>query len=79
MIPRIEVRTSEFQFEHGRAPRGRGSWAFQFSFKRPGDYDWSPSMTYSEAKRWAVARVRSLVIENPLLNGVGAIFIEVQP
>ncbi len=25
---RIEISTSEFQFAHGRKPRGRGHWAF---------------------------------------------------
>ncbi len=26
----IEISTREFVFEHGREPKGRGSWAFDF-------------------------------------------------
>lgn len=41
---------------HGRAPRGRGSWAFAFEGREP---IFSPSMTLAEAKRWAAAQVRA--------------------
>ena len=48
---RIEINTSEFQFAHGRKPRGRGHWAFYM----PGDPEpvfFSPA--YSEACRQAM-------------------------
>lgn len=44
----IEVNTREYQFSHGRLPRGRGYWAFRFD----GDPEafWSkPDQTYREA------------------------------
>lgn len=49
-----EFQTHVFQWAHGRAPRGRGSWAF---YPVGGDPDrdvffvpWS--MTYTDAKKW---------------------------
>ena len=45
--------TSEFCLSHGREPRGRGSWAFAFGRQaRVEEVIFSPSMTYTEAKRW---------------------------
>jgi hypothetical protein len=50
--------TDEYEFSHGRTPRGRGSWAFSIH-RNPdvmgNDILWSPSMTYADAKRWAKA------------------------
>lgn len=47
--------TFEFELSHGRSPRGRGSWAFApFHLRKSLDATvFSPSMTYTEAKRWA--------------------------
>jgi len=78
-LPRIEFVTSEYEFSHGRLPRGRGSWAFQLSFEMRGEYAWSPSMTFAEARRWVVAQVRARLAANPLLGGLGTVFVEVQP
>lgn len=56
----IRINTTEFEFAHGRKPRGRGSWAFCF-----GSSDepvWAPggdgffaggALTYGEAAKWA--------------------------
>jgi len=63
--------TSTYRHEHGRSPRGRGSWAFCPHAKRNGgDYldftIFSPSMTYGEAKRWAKAKIEELRDTAPL-------------
>lgn len=58
----VRIDTTEFEFAHGRKPRGRGSWAFCF-----GSSDepvWAPggegfvagaSCLYGEAAEWARA------------------------
>lgn len=50
----VEFDTREYEFSHGKSPRGRGTWAF-FPTRQCDVMDamWSPSMTYAEAKRWA--------------------------
>lgn len=49
----VEFNTTDYVFSHGHTPRGRGSWAFfPTSACRIEDAIWSPSMTYTEAKRW---------------------------
>lgn len=53
--------TLPYELSHGRSPKGRGSWAFcPFHKRNAHDYlDWtvfSPSMTFSEAKRWAISQ-----------------------
>lgn len=52
----IEFLTDEYEFSHGCAPRGRGSWAFaedRNAHACSQQILWSPSMTYPEAKKWA--------------------------
>ena len=50
----ITVETSEYEFSHGKRPRGRGTWAFTFDTRR---YDrieevwWTPLVTWSDARR----------------------------
>lgn len=51
---KTEFEIIEWIMSYGKTPRGRGSWAF--ATERNADiYDvkLSPSMTYSEAKKWA--------------------------
>ena len=60
----VEFITTEYQFSHGRTPRGRGSWAFQVGstiFWATSEVNGvrSSSMTYSEAKRIAADRARA--------------------
>ena len=47
--------TREFEFSHGRKPRGEGVWAFMPMDHATEDdeFMFSPTMTFSEAKRWA--------------------------
>jgi hypothetical protein len=51
----VEVNTNEYEFSHGRKPRGFGSWAFEVK----GDVYWcKSSQTYTDAKREAMAEAR---------------------
>lgn len=58
----IEFDTAPYRNSHLSGPRGRGSWAFGLS--RDADACdreqvlWSPSMTYSEAKKWAREEIK---------------------
>jgi hypothetical protein len=57
-MSRFEFSTTDYEWAHGREPRGRGSWAF--SLERNPDVSadtvlWSPSMTFTDAKRWFAA------------------------
>jgi hypothetical protein len=71
----IEFNTSVFEFAHGRAPRGRGSWAFFPDRRcRIEDAVFSPSMTYAEAKRWARTEPR-IVGDNPRARGYLEIYV----
>lgn len=50
----VKFDTSDYFRSHGKAPKGTGQWAF-----RPAaDKAWvfSPCMTYTQAKSWAVAQ-----------------------
>ncbi len=56
--PRPEFNTNQYVWAHGKAPRGRGSWAFQASSTYRaadvyGEVVWVQG-TYAEAKRQAV-------------------------
>lgn len=55
----ISFDSTGYEFAHGRAPRGRGSWAFLPAGANEADpaaYVWVPgSCTFSEAKRWVRA------------------------
>lgn len=54
---KIEFTDSKFRAEYGRAPKGRGMWAFAFE----GYEIMTPmSMTYSEAKKFCKAEVKRL-------------------
>lgn len=55
--------TMQFTASHMREPKGRGSWMFAQVDDATGQVDenfdnmlTSPSMTYTEAKRWAKAQ-----------------------
>jgi uncharacterized protein DUF2786 len=63
---RIEFETCDFEFAHGRAPKGRGSWVFSV-WRYPG-YDRCISVpgstTYTEAKRWMRQACRAFGISD---------------
>lgn len=63
-MTKFEFNTVEFEFSHGRKPKGRGSWAF--SEKRNASAEnmhFSPSMTYTEAKKWFTKKMQDEGVE----------------
>lgn len=63
---RIRFDASEFRRAHGKAPRGRATWAF--SLRRQPDpltdeIQFSSTMPISEARKWIVARLGAMGIE----------------
>jgi hypothetical protein len=57
----VEFITDDYVLSHG-APRGRGSWAFSLERDTPSTSDemwFSPSATYTEAKKLAAAHFRA--------------------
>ena len=78
----VRFDTSEFEFSHGRAPRGRGSWAFSLvrdpdvTKSLPADKTgvlFTPSLTYGEAKMFARRFFRMQLCTSP------AVTVYVQP
>jgi hypothetical protein len=55
-MTRPTFSTSEFQFSHGKQPRGEGYWAFFFDRDSEPQF-WSGS--YAEAKRQATAYAKA--------------------
>lgn len=60
---RIDFDTTGYEFSHGHAPHGFGSWAFEIHNGRDfGDPIWTPdSMIYGDAKKWMCAEVRRMI------------------
>lgn len=62
----VEVETHEYEFAHGKRPRGTGCWAFffgnqtdvAFAFFHSGSYGESKKAAVAEAKRRGATRVR---------------------
>lgn len=69
---KIEVCSEEYKSVHGKAPKGKGSWAFIMhrdgSFLRDPFFA-TPHLTFTEAKQEAIRFARQ----------VGATFITVGP
>ncbi len=64
----IEFEAERYAWEHGRRPSGRGSWAFAENWNEPADSDkmiWTPSMMYTEAKRYARDEARRREMKKP--------------
>lgn len=59
----IEIITTQYEFSHGRKPRGRGFWAFA-PVRNPeaGNIIWTGQMTYADAKKHVatIARERGI-------------------
>ncbi len=57
----VQFISSEFEKAHGRAPKGRGSWAFSDErTPSPDKVHFSPSMTLVEAKKWFRAKLKDM-------------------
>ena len=59
------ISTSNYEFAHGKKPRGEGLWAFKFIYGYLGQAvaseEFTPkSMSYSAAKKWAQGRADEL-------------------
>ncbi len=54
------VSTDQYQFAHGKSPRGFGSWGFFFDDARDASQVWfaEPAMTYAQAKRAAIVEAK---------------------
>jgi len=65
--PGVLVQTSEYEFSHGHAPRGRGGWAFRFGSPEAEPTWIHGSLTYAEARAAAVRMARE--------HGVATIFV----
>jgi hypothetical protein len=52
----VEVSTTQYEFAHGRRPRGRGDWAFFFDGSS--EPFWVCDVSYSEARQHAVRVAR---------------------
>lgn len=54
----MEIKTTEFEWSHGKKPRGEGCWAFAFGKNKTPVF--VSMMKWSEAKKWATAKAREL-------------------
>lgn len=69
---KVEFSTTEYEWAHGHAPRGRGWWCFEAR----GQEFWAEGlMTLSEAKRIARDHFKSIMQE----DGAATISIRVMP
>jgi hypothetical protein len=59
----MTINTNEYEFTHGKAPRGKGYWAFHFYRMGMGLIvtEFAPSdLGYGAAKKWAIAYAKEL-------------------
>lgn len=55
--------TTPYKTTHNKEPKGRGSWAFAPTANADAkDMYFSPSMTYTEAKKWFKSQVPDAVV-----------------
>jgi hypothetical protein len=53
---RVEFNTTQFQFSHGKMPRGVGQWAFEIK----GQVVFAPgSQSFASAKKWATEQAKA--------------------
>jgi hypothetical protein len=84
LLQQMTFSTLVYEREHGRRPRGRGSWAF-CPYAKHNSHDYldhtvfSPgSMTLTEAKRWAKTKIEELrgagaPLNAPCMNEIWAV------
>lgn len=65
---KIEFKTGNYLFTHGRAPRGRGTWLFEYE-----GYKFQHIGSYTEAK----AACRKAVIEAAPADYSATVYVEV--
>ncbi len=54
----IEVKTSGYEFAHGRRPRGTGTWAFQLGDDDRPEHTYWHTGSYTDGKRAALRAAR---------------------
>jgi len=55
------IDTTEYEFSHGKLPRGTGSWAFMFGRNGAWTTEFTPhQMTYTAACKWARQQAKAL-------------------
>ncbi len=55
----MKISTTNYEFTHGRKPRGEGCWAFQFFQGRHDVIVFAPGYTmYRDAKAWAIRHAK---------------------
>jgi len=56
----MEIETRQFEFAHGKKPRGIGQWAFRFNGPNSKTTsEFAPgNLSYAEAKKWALRRAK---------------------
>jgi hypothetical protein len=55
----FEFDTRNYEWTHGRAPKGYGMWAFAARESHGKEVIWAPSSTYGEAKNWIKNHIRN--------------------
>jgi hypothetical protein len=55
----FEFNTRQFQFSHGRQPKGFGSWAFEVEGSKWGILFTPHSMSFADAKKWIKGEVKT--------------------
>ena len=58
----MEIETRQFEFAHGKKPRGVGQWAFRFNGPNSNaSTEFAPgTLSYAEGKKWARLRAKEL-------------------
>jgi len=59
----MDISTTNYEFTHGRKPRGEGCWAFQFYKGGKDTLEFTPGpfgCSYSAAKKWAIKRAKEI-------------------
>jgi len=64
-MARLTVETSEFEFAHGKLPRGEGCWIFRFAtttgpVQEFAKVDGNSNLSWAVAKKWAQVRGAAL-------------------
>ena len=65
MAIHFEFDTSNYEFTHGRTPKGYGTWAFDFHTNTSGKAEnaepiFAPASTYVAAKKWIKNHIKSI-------------------
>ena len=71
-IMKIEFTDSEYRFEHGHAPKGRGCWIFEFEGM---DYTARAGQTLMEAKKEVKEQIKNIAPK----GYIGTVYVNIAP